>query len=64
MEKKEQMTMNGKTEEIPAEIMDMISGGESWKDGFRCDKCNQCFRSLYEVASHIESVHRNESNKA
>ena len=60
MEKKEQLAMNGKAEEIPAEIMDMISGGESWKHGFRCKECNQCFNSPYDLAYHITTAHRDE----
>ena len=46
-------------EEIPSELLDMITGGEDKKAGYTCKFCGRTFMTITSIAAHVSSTHRN-----
>ncbi len=44
-------------EEIPAELLEMITGGAG-EEGYKCKYCGKVFSSITSVACHISSAHK------
>ena len=51
----QKMTAETKMEEIPAEILDMIMGGDGNPPTYTCRYCGQTFRTITSAACHAST---------